>query len=37
MLESIQKWAAKKEKGLEGKMYEEQLRSLDVFSTEQRS
>ena len=36
-LESIQRRAAKMEKGLEGKVYEECLRPLGVLSPEQRS
>lgn len=36
LLEGVQKRAMKKVKGLEGKMYKEQLKSLTVFSPEQR-
>lgn len=35
MLESIQEGATKLVMGLEGKTYEEQLKSLGVFSSEQ--
>ena len=35
--ESVQKGAMRMLKGLEGKVYEEQLRSPSVFSPEQRS
>ena len=37
LLESVQRRAMKMVKGLEGKMYEEQLRSLGLLSPEQRS
>ena len=37
LLESIQRRATKMGKGLEGKVYEEQLRSLGLLSPEQRS
>ena len=36
LLENIQRRAVRIVKGLEGKMYEEQLRSLGFFSPEQR-
>ena len=37
LLESIQMRAGEMIMGMEGKMYEERLRSLFMFSTEQRS
>ena len=37
LLESIQRWTMKMVKGLEGKMYENWLRSLGLLSPEQRS
>ena len=37
LLKSVQRWTTKMVKGLEGKVCEEQLRSLGLLSLEQRS